>query len=331
MKYKRRRSHRNYVGRRRTERNRSKITVFLIILFSVAVFAGAVLLGNHLKEKAEISRENRYNEEQKQTETGETENAGESDSPAEALKAPEKMKSEYVDLNGEAHPDGSVEISFVARDFSGTLGYSSEVAMDIGYQKENLLITSSEIAEKTADLYTSAFFGLASEPLMEPTFTKLYEALWISLFEELADAGVDEIILCGFEDDISEEEIAKFSSLAKRFREENKESELLLGIMLPYSFFEREDTSAKCSEILHSFEFIAADLTDTVPSEEISASEMLEARVDLMQIYFSRFSVRAVLDSDSESLGEMLEILDSAYVNCTQTVSLGALLGMTSD
>ena len=59
MRSKHRHNHRRYVGRRRTERNRSKITTVLIIIFTLAVIVGSVFLGNHLKKKAEISELNR--------------------------------------------------------------------------------------------------------------------------------------------------------------------------------------------------------------------------------------------------------------------------------
>ena len=98
MKYKRRRSRRNYVGRRRTERNRSKITLFLIILFAAAVFCGSVVLGNYLKDKAEISRENRENEEQGMAESTDTEKEQDIVSST-VLSVPEEIRSEI----GRAH------------------------------------------------------------------------------------------------------------------------------------------------------------------------------------------------------------------------------------
>lgn len=329
MKYKRRRVRRNYVGRRRTERNRSKITVSLIILFVIAVFVGSVVLGNYLKEKAEISKENRYNDEIKETESSSGE--GDIEPPENILKAPEELRSAYISFDAEIVPESGSAVSFAARDASGVLRYSSEVAMGIGAQKENTLITLSQISEKTSDLYTSAFFALDAIPEENTPLTGLYDSLWLALFSEMSLAGVDEIILYGFDESRADEEIARFSALAGRFRADNKESKTLLGIMLPYSFFERDDASKKCAELAGRFEIIAADLTDTAPSEEKTAADLLAERVKLMQIFFSRYSVRAVINSDSAEHAEMLYVLDSAYVNLAQSVSAYALAGETEE
>ena len=49
--------------------------------------------------------------------------------------------------------------------------------------------------------------------------------------------------------------------------------------------------------------------------------EAVHARIDTMQMYLSRYSMRVVLDSESASLAEARETLDEAALYSVQTLN----------
>lgn len=335
MKSKKRHSHRRYNGKRRNTRNRYKIAILLVIVFIIAVVIGSVFLGKYLKKKAEASEAERGGEQNVGTDTlvsPETEN----ENIVLPIKPPEKitasyLKNEEIDSFAENAEEGSA-VTLILRDLQGNIYYSSPVAQTLGGQlPENGLRAAEDIVDKLAskDCYISAYAALTAHSSEYETTAKALLAFEIAVLSELALSGVDEIVICGF-DSIDADKVSMLCDFSKSFRKSSSSS-VPLGVLLPYSFFLKEEANELCARISDCFELIAVDYTDAISSEEIGVSEVIAERIDSMQMYFSRYSVRVVLDSDDAEYESAAQAVSEAEIYSLQSVSRGDLIGTVAD
>lgn len=307
MRAKRRYNHRRYTGRKKNDHKRSVLIVVLIILFTVLVFFLTVKLGLYLKEKAKLSEERR--------ETApfyaESDSKAESESESLILTAPENIKTDgkFISLSGiggdaeklaeavSALEDGDF-VSLIFRDAAGTLLYSSGVAQAVGTQDaENGLLGAPDILSliKEKNCTVCAVFGINMSKPEDEAEEAVLVTLENAMISEICKAGADEILLCGFATpQISGEALVQeYISRAAALKEEYI-SDTPLGALLPSYLFADGEGSSVCRSLSASFDFLAADYTDQ--AEEENAAEGLRSRAESMQLCFSRYGLRAVLD-----------------------------------
>ncbi|MBQ8005898.1 MAG: hypothetical protein IJ303_06275 [Clostridia bacterium] len=324
MKSKKRYSRRRYNGKRRTARKRYGIAILLIIVFVIAVVVFAVFLGKYLKLKADASADER-NATGGTSDTGDIPGgAGDKDeSLLYEAELPKRLESLYIasdELDAVLESGASGAYSLVMRNEKGELFYSSEAAQTIGSQApDNGMPKIEELGAKLGEgnSYFSAFLSLSSHPGGVAALDALhaYEAALIS---ELALAGFDEVIVCA-PGKVGEETVRSLCGLSKFYRDVS-ETAVPLGVVLPYSFFLAENANELCRAIAECFEIIAVDYTDIVPEAEQSFYDAVEARIDSMQMYFSRYSLRAVLDHDNGQYSETLEALSDSAIYLVHSV-----------
>lgn len=330
MRSKHKHSHRRYNGRRRSERFRSKLMILLILLFAIVVFVGTVFLGNHLKRIAEISEDERKND-------GALSDSAEStDTDANTgddAFMPEAINSSYVSMSDiDAFVAGAQNgdaVSIIFRDFKGDLYYSSPSAQLLGAQNSQTnLVSADDIMGKLKekDCYVSAFLSLQSLGREAAPLKDALVGLEVAMIKELAMAGADEIILCGFDVDDISNQIADACNMAESFRESYSDS-VLIGVLLPYSLFLQDDAKQICNTLADAFDVITVDYTDAEKTEEVGLYDVIKERIDTMQLYFSRYAVRAVLDYDNADKNEAQRAFDDSAINLVHFVSCNALLG----
>ena len=330
MKPKHRRMHRRYSGKRKIARFRWKLTLALILAFTILVIVGSIFLGQQLKEKAEASREDRLE--------WETE-AQQSDSAIVTSQlfsgVPAVVNADYLSVGklGEIEETASGQRAILLKNKSGELLYSSPTAQTLGSQPvENELLSAGEIIslikEKTE--YVSVYLPLMSHVDENGSTTEAVHAFEMALACEIAEAGADEVILCFF-DDMNENVKEMLCSISESYRKTVK-TKTPLGLMLPYSFFMSEGANKICLDLSKHFELLAVDLTDLAfveadkteaetafESENEKSSEMifeeeLLSRLDGIQIYLSRYAMRVILDSDLEHLERAKALLSGKAV-----------------
>lgn len=320
MKSKNRRSHRSYSGRRRSERNRSKLAVVLIVLFIIAVVIGSVFLGKYLKTKAELSEANRTDSDTVfHTETSPD---NEKNNILFSSRPPERIEAGYIPLDVINSLEGEVAFaSVVLRGKKGELYYSSGVAQTLGGQiEDNTLMSAQDIValldEKSE--YISAVFSLMEHSEESGITTDAIHAYEQALIGEIAAAGADDILLC-VSGAIDAERVNMLCEFSEHYRASEAE-EIPLGLVLPYSFFTLENANELCRSLSEFYEFLAVDYTDVAASEEITVGEAIRGRIDTMQMYLSRYSLRVILDARSIDTEEAKSVLAEAAVYSFQTI-----------
>lgn len=322
MRPKHRHNHRRYSGRRRTERNRSKLTAVLILIFTLAVIVGSVFLGKYLKEKAEISALNR----EEVTDTSDTDKTQGENEPGIILgeAPPEYFEAVFVPRESTGETDSIGEgsaVTLVLRNGSGELLYSSPAAQSLGAQSSDTSLQPvADILSpfKEKGCYVSVYVslsGISGENTATASAIRAFEG---ALIAEIAEGGADEIVLFG-SDSLLEEDVASLCSFSENLRN-NTSIGIPVGVLLPYPFFIREQGSELCREISRYFEFMAVDYTDAEVIEELGITDVIGSRIDSMQMYFSRYSVRIVIDTDIEEYDAVKQTVADKFVYSHQRV-----------
>ncbi len=321
MKPKHRRS-RRYSGRRRTEKNRSVILTVLIMIFIIAIVIGSVFLGKHLKIKAELSLGMRDDiETEDVSQTTETEK-----SMLFAFKAPASIDIEYfgVDKFSDFSGDKSA-VSLVLREHDGVLKYSSPVAQALGGQTADVYLPdANEIISAFGDAYVSVL-TVMKEHSVADSYTTALHAFEQAILYELSEAGADEVLLCGFSS-LDAEKAEMLCAFSADYHNGAK-VKTPIGLIIPYSFFADAEANELCRTLSEHFEFLCVDFSDLTASEEQTIEETVRERVDSMQMYLSRYSLRIILDAENEALSEIKDSLSDAALYSYQSVKVSEIFG----
>lgn len=330
MRSKHKHSHRRYNGRRRSERFRSKLMIFLILLFAIAIFVGTVFLGNHLKKVAEMSEDERKND---VVLSDSAECKDTDDDRGDDAFVPEAINSSYASVNDidafVARVQNGDAVSVVFRDYEGKLYYSSPSAQLLGTQTSQAnLLSADEIMGKLKekDCYVSAYLSIQSLGREESPSKDALAGLEVSMMKELAMAGADEIILCGFGSDDISNQIADACNMSVSFRGAYSDS-VLIGVLLPYPSFLQDEAKQICKTLSDAFEIIAVDYTDAQATEDVEIYDVVKERINTMQLYFSRYSVRVALNYNNAETAEVQAALSDCAIKLVHFVSRNALVG----
>ncbi len=307
-----RRIRRRYAGRRKSERSRSKLVIFLVLLFTAAVVFLSVLLGLDLREKAEKRRQ-----ESEFMSTAETESAV-TKAPASDISVSDlKIQAPFVSVSDKGDidvPQGAAAVSTVFKSRDGVGFYRSGAIEAVsGPQSEDLpsaerLIETLSEGERSVSVIfhkenTEGMDGISAQALLD---------IEVSQMCEIAKAGADEILLMGF--DTGDAGMEFLSSSATKIKAAAPEA--LVGIVLPAQAAagESETFSALCRKMAESFDIIALDMTRLEDSESQSAEDQLGAIADKLQICFVRYNIRCILRDGYENGDLLARVLEEAML-----------------
>lgn len=319
MKPKHRRS-RRYSGRRRTEKNRSVLLTVLIIIFIIAIVIGSVFLGKYLKIKAELSLSMR--------EDVETEDILQPPTPQSSIlfdyKTPATIDAEYFNAEDFASFSGEEEaVTLVLRGHDGALKYSSEVAKALGVQpQDNPLPTANDIISAFGENHVSALVVMSDHDSHDSYVPTLHSFEQAVLYE-LAGAGADEVVLCGFSG-IDAEKAEMLCEFSVQYHS-GASLRTPIGLMIPYSFFAQDGANELCRMLSEHFEFLCVDFSDLTADEGESVQDAVRERVDSIQMYLSRYSLRVVLDAENELSEEIKAALAGAAIYSYQSIMVSEI------
>jgi hypothetical protein len=111
----------------------------------------------------------------------------------------------------------------------------------------------------------------------------------ITLISELVDAGVDEILLVGFEDDI-EEGISFISDIY-----EQKGRGTAIGLVLSFDYLVASNAHEKLTKITEKCGFLALDLQSLTVPALMTAESLISDRVSRTLAVCREFSIRVLL------------------------------------
>lgn len=316
--------YRRYVGRRKSERGRSRIIILCVLIFTALVVYLSVMLGLDLREKAEKVRA-----ESEFLSTVETTPTGSLQPPVGISISKERVNAPFVsvsDVKNLELPENTGTLSAVLKSKTGQLFYRSPAVEAISGPQDQDLPTPETVmsALSKKDHRVSVVFHRESTEGMEDIAAQAILDMEVLQMCEIAKAGASEILLMGFYEDENEDEDADadgmtfLASAAEKIRAANPQT--LVGAVLPLSSASNADLFGDCCRSLAEFfDVIALDLTTLDGSDE--SVQKLHALVDTLQISFTRYNVRCIFADGTENVDRLTAVLDSALLSNYQLTS----------
>ncbi len=308
--------YRRYVGRRKSERGRSRIIILCVLIFTALVVYLSVMLGLDLRKKAEKVRA-----ESEFLSTVETIPTGSLQPPAGVVIWKESVNAPFVsvwDTKNLDLPENTDTLSAVLKSKSGQLFYRSPAVEAIsGSLDENLPTPETVMSALSKENHrVSVIFHRESTEGMDDIAAQAILDMEVLQMCEIAKAGASEILLMGFYED--EDGMAFLASAAEKIRAANPQT--LVGAVLPVSSAGNADLfSDTCRDLAEFFDVIALDLTALDGSDE--SVQRLCALVDTLQISFTRYNVRCIFADGTENIDRLTAVLDSSLLSNYQLTS----------
>lgn len=298
-------------GRRRAFRSRhhspmgkgGKLAV-IFVCTALVLFVFAVMLGNYLRGLAEAVIEDT-------TEPSSTEKEiYYANAPGEVIamgiyfggefetnETETQAQTEGEDTSAPEDPIRFDSISLTLREKDGESGemllaYSSPLSLEYGID----VTGETSLDEGLAEIKN--FYGERmpicgvfeidhpKRPAQSRDIMRAYE---IALICELIDAGIDEIVLVGFDNE-AEEGISFISDIY-----EQKGRGTAIGLALPFDFFVAAEAQSKLGEITKRCGFLALDLCSLKVPALMTAESLITDRVSRTRAICREFSVRVLL------------------------------------
>ncbi|MBR4063544.1 MAG: hypothetical protein IKK01_10800 [Clostridia bacterium] len=298
-------------GRRRAFRSRhhspmgkgGKLAV-IFVCTALILFVFAVMLGNYLRGLAEAVIEDT-------TEPSTTEeeiyyaNAPDEviamgiyfggEFAADATETQAETAEEDTSVPEEPIRFDSISLTLREKDRESgemLLAYSSPISLEYGIDVTGETSLEDGLAE------IKSFYGekmpicgvFEIDHLERPTQSRdIMRAYEIALICELIDAGIEEIVLVGFDYEV-EEGISFISDIY-----EQKGRGTAIGLALPFDFFVSAEAQGKLSEITKRCGFLALDLCSLKVPALMTAESLITDRVSRTRAICREFSVRVLL------------------------------------
>ena len=303
-------------GRRRAFRSRhhtpmapgGKLAV-IFVCTALLLFVLAVMLGNYLRGLAE-----EIIEETTEPSTTEAE-IYYANAPGKVIAMGIAFGSEFTSAESETQAQTSEEDTSVPEDpirfdslslslrqkdaQSGEmlLAYSSPISLEYGIDVTGGTSLDKGMAEIRSfygeRMPICGVFEIDHPELPMPS-RDIMRAYEIALICELIDAGIEEIVLVGF-DFAVEEGISFISDIY-----EQKGRGTAIGLALPFDFFVSDEAQGKLSEITKRCGFLALDLCSLKVPALMTAESLITDRVSRTRAICREFSVRVLLGCGEE-------------------------------
>ncbi len=303
---------------RRNEYNRKRLKVIITICACSAVILviALILIGNILKNRSE--NDVFYSSAQDSSPSASNTVHG----------APPSIKGYALDIKGlspsalsdrisEIKDLGGNAVSFRIRSSEGAELYSSEVAQEFGRQsKDNSLISPEDIAlSDRSDIHTSACIDVSAFSEENSAKRSLMLAYDASIAAELLQSGFDDVIFIVPE--VTAENLAELLRLAEDVK--SIYSEANVGISLPRSAYEAENSAELVASLWEKFDLLAYDMTGYTEGDP---AEFAIDNSSVAHYYLLRYNVRVLLPSvETDTLSEMLSALEEKGVTNWQTLN----------
>ncbi len=274
VKFQRRRvprRHNKYVG------IKPNTTVLFVVIFIVACIIGSVILGNHLKRKAEENRPSILDTAtQKDDETTKTSSGVSSIAPADG-----HIRSGCLDISHESDKDAltkslhnlfssgfdSVTLP-IAKD--GALLYYSPAAVALSYMSADAdlpsLTETVELIKSVGAAYginptVTAYYKLTSPETEDPVLKEASYLFDTAIISEAYTLGADEVLVAGFKKDLHTDERRDAILL---FVEKLKSSapDIKIGFAFAPEVYCTDTTAANLEKIASETDFLAVDTSE---------------------------------------------------------------------
>ncbi len=307
--------YRRYVGRRKSERGRSRIIILCVLIFTALVVYLSIILGLRLREKAEKVRA-----ESEFLSTVETTPTSSLQPPAGVEIWKEKVNAPFVsvsDIKNIEIPENTATVSTVLKSITGEIFYRSPAIEAVSGPLSDDLPTvetvMSALTKKNSRV--SVIFHRESTDEMDDIAAQAILDMEVLQMCEIAKAGAHEILLMGFDTD--QDGMAFLAAAAEKIRSANPQT--LVGAVLPMAETNDADLFAQaCRGVADFFDIIALDLTALGSDEDV---QKFRTTVDTMQISFTRYNIRCIFAHGQENADRLTAILDSALLSNHQFTS----------
>lgn len=305
------------IGAQAAADNRPKLikTIVICTLCLALVIVLSVLLGNHLRNKAD-----KADDQLSSTDTTTPVNPDGVQSPVDLPYDPVSVptvKAEYVTLSSSAGIDWSTRIANLKADGTGAVSlvlyygdsvvnYSSEVAQAMGLQSATNTKTDLYAAMgmlRVAGIYTAGCFYPTFQNKVNLAVSKVFMEYEAALIAEACSSDFLEVTIfgmgCGETDHILAEQL--FDSVREL------DATATLGVALSYDILSLSESNLIASNYAYVADYLALDLSPCKTAEELTAA------LDDAEALIKKFNLRIIV---SNTLAEATEILTEAgYIN----------------
>lgn len=275
------------------------VSLILIIVLTV-------LLGNHLRDRAE--------------DAADTTTATSPSSPSSALTAGDTLppeaydpltvpvvQSEYIKLSNaaginwgdtatELKKNGTAAVSLVLYYNNGTVNFRSPVSQSMGFQSVDTIKTNLYEALgvlKVANIYSAGCFYVTFHKEEQAALKQIFREYEAALISEAFDAEISDVTLFDLGLDGSAEAAQLVASVRRL------EPDAVLGVALPYSLFDAGDPDSICAAYAGAVDYLALDL-----SAQSAAS--LRAALEHLAPVISKYSLRIIVPDTLEGVETIL-------------------------
>ncbi len=290
-------TNRHAAYRRRIQRRR-RIRVILILCASLLLllFLAFLIVGNLLAD-------NDPPPEDSDTEEPKTEAEG-------ALPASVKARPLYLETTDETtlssrlqalRRNGALEAAVPLNRKSGSLLYSSPLAKELGLSSSIYSVTIAG-ATRQAKNYGLSLCGVwyadafrEKDALLRSV--RLSETA--SLLAEAAENGMKDVLLLA--PDLTSDALAELILLSEAVHRLSPDA--VLGVAIPSSFFEAEDSAVLIDDLIHGFDFLAIDATVIGTGETAieRVQAVASANLDRLLRYNMRLLLPYTADADDQA------------------------------
>lgn len=272
---------------RRKNAKRAKINtaVTIVVLFAILCTVGTVILGNHLKRRAdEVESHESVSVTETKSDTTWISEGLSSIEPAEG-----SICSGCLDISGISKAEElEDEIRFIfASGFdsvtipiseNGSLLYYSPAAITLSYmQSDSELPNLDDIvnlirsvgSEYKLDPTITAYYKLTSVSTEDPVLTEAAFLFDTAIASEAYSLGVDEVLVSGFTlKDSADDEYAGIDYFIQKLG--TSSPEIKLGIAFPAETYKSDATAQYLEAIFENVDFLAVDVSDIDWSHSVS-------------------------------------------------------------
>lgn len=293
----------------RYRRNRRKKRIKAIIVISAisitALFVIFMAVGLSLAEKPKPSENAVHEQAQSDVDEGLPSAPTVNAYPLPLLEDGSSFSSRLSSLHEDANavcislnsPNGELLFkSSVASHFSTLLVKGDASSLSRSHE-----LIEGEDLYSTALLYMASPSNDASSPVNE-----VYSSIWGAIACEAVQEGVDDVLLLP---DDSFDNVDKLCAIAENLRLSEKNA--VIGLGIPKSILESEDSVNLISKLSKSFSYLAINLTELKPEDELTLSERIEEELKDLQLQIMYHGMRVLLPkgASAEEQTSLIEVV----------------------
>ncbi|MBE6584751.1 MAG: hypothetical protein E7649_07260 [Ruminococcaceae bacterium] len=281
------------------KRSRAPLIILCVAIFVVLCLAVSVVIGILLKDQAENAMDRpRYDFEKIEYQVGN-----------KTVKSIEGYHFSKGSNAYDYYAQGIEDFSFCLRHYDGSLDHYSSVAEVTGFDAMDSSVSLDGVVDDIKDAGGRAcgYFYVTSFDEQDDKVREVYKAYELALISEMADSGIDEIILLGI--NVTDENIGEVEEFLAKAASDAKN--VAIGAAVSWdTLMLTEKETYHAARIKNSCDFLALDLChmtveDTNEGRDEEGNRLpsvFELSISRAQYYLKTYRVRLIFSAAQSSI-----------------------------